>query len=164
MASWESERGRRAARFYGPERVQWSRSARISWLREEIARSQALDEQERATHKADCAECQSEDGWCLIAMSFTPEQSKRWERSSFMRGLIGLEEADEEYAQHARVYGVDYRKHVDGNCRYWQNVRHRKFESVGYRCERCGEPGPLEAHHIDPQYRTLGFEELEDIS
>jgi hypothetical protein len=158
--SRESDYAWRAARFYGPVRAQMSRQGRIDFVEAQIATLESLTRDERATHKASCAQCQARD-FCLTIFSITREQSDRADKISFLRGLIGSEVLDQVYAQAARLRPVDYKQHVDGFCRYWQNVRHRKFEAVGGKCEQCGHSGPLEAHHR--HYDTLGFEELHDL-
>lgn len=161
MSSSESFFARRAARFYG-HLVQKSRPERIGWLRSQIVTLEALDRDEHAAHRAICMACQDGD-FCLDAISITPAQVERSKKIGFMRSLIHSEEHDEAYAQAARAHGVEYSDHIDGFCAYWQNVRHRKFEAAGWKCEHCGRDGTgtLDAHHL--HYDTLGFEELCDL-
>ena len=146
--SRESDFARRAARFYGPERVQMSRSERIAFVGAEIAR-------EWAAHTASCRKCQ-EGAFCYTLS--TPEQMVCLR---FLRRLIRSEQQDEAYAQRARFQPVEYGRHIGGRCGYWQNLRHRKFEAAGWKCEICGNSGPLDAHHL--HYDTLGLEELGDL-
>jgi hypothetical protein len=158
--STEADYGRRAARFYGPIRVRLSRAERIGWLRQEIAKLEALRLKEQEDHWAHCEDCQR-SAFCFELLVVTPVESERLNRLRFMTGLIYHEEQDALYAQHARERGVEYKKHIDGFCRYWQNLRHRKFVSVDWKCEGCGCIGNLDAHHL--HYDTLGFEELCDL-
>jgi hypothetical protein len=168
MSSSESNFAWRAAQFYGPDVVQRSRPERIEWLRGRIAAQEGLGRDEYAAHRAICMVCQNGDPFCLQALSTTPAQIEHSKKISFMRSLIHSEEKDEAYAQAVRgnLYGVsgrrvEYRDHVDGFCAYWQNVRHRKFASVDWKCEQCGRAGALDAHHL--HYDTLGFEDLHDL-
>ena len=39
-------------------------------------------------------------------------------------------------------------------------LRERVFERDGYRCVRCGSPGPLQAHHL--QFRSQQGGDIED--
>lgn len=34
--------------------------------------------------------------------------------------------------------------------RRWKRVRRRVLERDGYRCRKCGKPGVLEVHHVQP--------------
>ena len=137
--SWEEGFAWRAARFYGPDLCRAGREQRIGASRERIALLEARTREERAAHKAGCDRC-----FCMTAMAYTPEQSGRSDRVQFMRQLIASEEQDEAYARAARSHPVQYRNHVDGFCRYWQNLRHRKFEAAGLTCEECRELRPLQ--------------------
>jgi hypothetical protein len=141
-----------------------SRQERIECVRGHIAELQDQAHEERAAHEASCPKCQSSGGpfRCLKVLSLTPEQ-KHGDALSFLRSLIGSEERDETYAQKAGLHPVNYKQHIDGFCSYWQNLRHRKFEAVGWKCERCGSDGngSLDAHHL--HYDTVGFEELHDL-
>jgi hypothetical protein len=159
--SFESDFAWRAARFYGPVRAQLSRTERIAFVRALIALLESQMREEHAAHKASCPDCQRSNMFCLGALSITPADSVRLNRLRFLRALSHSEEQDAAYAQRARLQPVDYKQHVDGFCRYWQNVRHRKFAAVGWKCERCGRDGPLDAHHL--HYDTLGSEELCDL-
>lgn len=38
----------------------------------------------------------------------------------------------------------------------WGTQRRRTLRHAGYRCECCGGPGPLDAHHLT--YARLGYE------
>lgn len=160
MSSSEAAYARRAAIFYGAARARESRSTRIGWLREEIKKVETLRRKEQEAHHANCEDCQR-SAFCLETLRISPSESERLHRLSFMRGLIYHEEQDEVYAARARTHGVEYKQHIDGFSRYWQNIRHRKFVSVDWRCEGCGSIGNLEAHHL--HYDTLGFEELCDL-
>jgi hypothetical protein len=155
--SRESDFAWRAARFYGPERLQMSRAERIEFLRVRVTQLANLAHEERTAHEANCPQCQA-DEFCLQAFSV---QSARSDERRFLRRLIGNEEQDEAYAQRAKVHPVKYGQHIGGCRSYWQNLRHRKFEAAGWRCEICGNSGPLDAHHL--HYDTLGFEELCDL-
>jgi hypothetical protein len=115
--SWEEGFAWRAARFYGPDLCRAGREQRIGASRERIALLEARTREERAAHKAGCDRC-----FCMTAMAYTPEQSGRSDRVQFMRQLIASEEQDEAYARAARSHPVQYRNHVDGFCRYWQNL------------------------------------------
>lgn len=33
--------------------------------------------------------------------------------------------------------------------RAWERLRRRVLDAVGWRCERCGDAGPMEIHHRD---------------
>ena len=114
---------------------------------------------EREAHKRECEECRRGE-FCSKGLSFTKEQSKRWNKIKRLKGMIWMEGHDQGYADHARAHGVVYEDHVlNGFCSYWQNVRHRKFCSVDWKCEGCGEHRPLEGHHCtegDPD-KHLGF-------
>lgn len=160
MTSSEYWRGREAANFYGPERVQWNRAARTQYCRDQIVRidneSEARRLARRAEHIAGCSKCQ-QNAFCLDRF----KSSDCDELVPFINSVIFLEEQDELYAREARRKGVDYREHIDGFCSYWQNLRHRKFKAVEWKCERCGESGALEAHHR--HYDTVGYEEIADI-
>jgi hypothetical protein len=160
MSSSEAAYARRAAMFYGPARVRLNRPDRISWLREQIANMENLRHREQEAHRANCDDCQR-SAFCIELYTLSPADEERLNKLRFMNGLICVEEQDEAYAQRSRLNGVEYRHHIDGFCFYWQNVRHRKFVSVDWMCERCGKPGNLDAHHL--HYDTLGFEELVDI-
>jgi 5-methylcytosine-specific restriction endonuclease McrA len=53
-----------------------------------------------------------------------------------------------------------YEEHLRSS--QWQSIREIKIDSVGDRCERCGNDYlQLEVHHR--HYRTLGREQLEDL-
>ena len=43
------------------------------------------------------------------------------------------------------------------------NLRYRRFEVAGRKCEGCGKPAALKAHQLDNNYENLGFKEVEDI-
>ena len=156
--SSEREWGRRMARVYGPHVARQSRAERIDVLRAKIAElRRSIAEQDEA-HKASCVACKSGDPFCSYRLTLKPEQ----EKIRYLHIMISQEEADEAYARQARAHGVDYKDHIDGFCSYWQNLRHRKFVAVDWKCERCGtETGALEAHHV--HYETVGFEELSDL-
>lgn len=158
--SWESDYARRIAMFYGPVRCRMSRSERIAWVRAEIARLETLMGERDAAHVADCLECRN-GALCIDRLILTPETQARLNKLTFLRVLIDSEERDEQYARHAQAHGVVYENHIDGFCRYWQNLRHRKFVIAGWKCERCGTQGPLEAHHR--HYDRLGFETIADL-
>lgn len=164
MTSSESSFAHRAALFYGSAMAKLSRPERLDLLRAHVVREENIDRQERAAHKASCPQCQSggDDPFCCMeALRSTPVQRERHDRIQFVRALIHSEERDADYARQAREHPVEYKNHIDGFCSYWQNVRHRKFVSVDWKCERCGDNGPLDAHHL--HYDTLGFEELRDL-
>ena len=161
-----SERGwaRRAAQFYGSQVAQKSRAERIELLRAKIAELERSIAEQNEAHMASCEKCQRArgqnpfDDFCFYRFEAKPE----WDRIQYLRSLTSQEQADELYARQARENGVDYREHIDGFCRYWQNLRHRKFVAADWKCERCGkETGALEAHHL--HYETVGFEELSDL-
>jgi len=156
----EAAYGRRAAMFYGPARVCLSRSDRIGWLHEQIANVKNLIHLDQQSHRATCDDCKR-SALCNEMCFLSRAQSARLDRLRFMTDLIRVEEQDEVYAQNARTRTVEYKHHVDGFCRYWQNVRHRLFVSVDWSCERCGKRGNLDAHHL--HYDTFGFEELSDL-
>ena len=40
------------------------------------------------------------------------------------------------------------RRKVSPSSRQWQHVRRQVFERDGYRCQKCGKAGRLEAHHV----------------
>ena len=45
---------------------------------------------------------------------------------------------------------------------HWRWVRGEALRRAGYRCERCGVGGPLDAHH-HRGYRMLGHERPQDL-
>jgi hypothetical protein len=149
------------AHTYGPEIVKLERNHRIIWA---LGTIQTIKENlvvDREEHKNECEECQNGD-LCLEALSISPEQRRRLDLISRLKGMIYRERQDQEYADRAKLYGVEYRHHVDGFCAYWQNLRHRKFVIVNFACELCSSTAkPLECHHL--HYDTLGFEELADV-
>jgi 5-methylcytosine-specific restriction endonuclease McrA len=150
----------RMARYYGSEISRMTRGKRIAFLEQRIAVLSEVIEAECRAHEASCKDCQ-EGEFCLARFSITPTQKVRYDELSHLRGYVHHEKADEEYAQRARSEGVIYKHHIDGFCRYWQNLRHRLFVVADHRCQRCGTSGPLEAHHR--HYDTLGFEEIADL-
>jgi hypothetical protein len=78
-----------------------------------------------------------------------------------LRRLLGLELADAAYAEKARTQPVESRKHRDGFCAYWQNLRARRFALSDGRCERgCGKPAS-NLHHL--HYASFGHEEIGDV-
>jgi hypothetical protein len=162
MTSSESNAAFRAARYYGSALAQVSRQERIKACRNEIAQLESEAKQERIKRQTSCTECQGNDPFCLCALSSSPTELAGFDKIRFIRSLIHNEEQDEIYAARARQHPVEYSDHIDGFCSYWQNVRHRKFAAVGWRCEGCGTATRLlEAHHL--HYDTLGFEELSDL-
>ena len=160
--SSESWDGRYMAAFYSRERIlTLSRDERIAHMEAKLADLEAADKEELERHKRDCPACQAGE-LCLWGCFVRPEQVERRELQSHLRRYIHSERRDAEYAAEARAHGVDYKDHIDGFCSYWQNLRHRLFVAVGWKCERCGtETGALEAHHV--HYDTVGFEELADL-
>ena len=148
MSSWESERGRRAARFYGPAICRATRAERVAFINEQIA---ALDKEIAAAREAKRAAIVAkhgagsfqskyaslEDELEFADLGMDKDEFAGYEKRRFVQGLIDLEKADEEYAAHARDYGVKRENHIDGFCRYWQNVRHRLFEAVGTRARNA---------------------------
>ena len=167
MSSSEREWGRRMARVYGPHVAQKTRAERIEVLRAKIAELETSIKEQNEAHLASCEKCRHAreirgqnpfDDFCSYRLTLRPEE----EKIRNLRIMISQEEADEAYAQEAREKGVDYKDHIDGFCSYWQNLRHRKFVAVDWKCERCNkETGALEAHHV--HYNTVGFEELSDL-
>jgi 5-methylcytosine-specific restriction endonuclease McrA len=64
-------------------------------------------------------------------------------------------------SRRSRIQPVDYRAHIDGFCRYWQNLRYLKFAAANWRCEGCGDKTELQCHHR--HYDSVGYEEPEDL-
>jgi hypothetical protein len=165
MVSTEQWRARRVAQFYGPERVGLLRAERLAFVRRRVAdieleRDRYVTQRDEE-HQRECAECRAGE-FCLWQFEVDPKQSEFSDYLGFLRSIVRDEERDAEYAAKARDYGVNYEHHIDGFCSYWQNVRYRKFVSVGWKCERCGVAGGLECHH--PDYGILGFEEVADLT
>ena len=48
--------------------------------------------------------------------------------------------------------------------RRWARSRRAAFERDGWRCQACGRPGRLEAHHVTPLHRGGAPFDLENIS
>ena len=48
--------------------------------------------------------------------------------------------------------------------RRWARSRRAAFERDGWRCQACGQPGRLEAHHVRPLERGGAPYDLENIS
>ena len=46
--------------------------------------------------------------------------------------------------------GRGSRHHARLNRGRWRVVRKRVFDRDGWRCQGCGKPGRLEAHHVTP--------------
>lgn len=44
---------------------------------------------------------------------------------------------------------------------YWKDLRKRKLQEVGNKCELCGRKDSLQVHHLN--YETVGREELSDL-
>ena len=40
------------------------------------------------------------------------------------------------------------RRKVSPSARQWERIRREVFERDGYRCQKCGKAGRLEAHHV----------------
>jgi hypothetical protein len=149
---------KRAAEYYGPDLSQRTRKVRIGVL---LARIEVVETQIReavCVLKERCERCQ----YGVACFTDHPAPPDLKEKKEFLLDMILIEQMDEAYAKSARVRPVEYERHVNPSCRYWQNIRFRKFVSVGCRCQRCGGGfGQLEAHHL--HYNTLGFEELDDL-
>lgn len=161
MSSSESDYARRMARNYGPELARLLRPERLARLQ---ARIETLNREmiaEGEAHKQTCERCRDGD-FCLARFSLSKTDRERHDDIVKLKGFIGHEERDQQYADKARQYGVDYQHHIDGFCCYWQNVRYRKFVSVDWQCESCGtKTAALQCHHR--HYETLGFEEITDL-
>jgi hypothetical protein len=158
VSSSEASIAWRMARTYSPEIVKLDRDSRIIWAQQMIETIQENLKIDQDDHKNECEECQRGE-LCFWRPS---EMLERLDLISRLKVAISLERKDQEYADRARLHGVEYRRHVDGFCSYWQNLRQRKFLAVNYTCENCGSnKQPLECHHL--HYRTLGFEELDDV-
>jgi hypothetical protein len=160
MSSSESNHAYRMVMNYGPEVCRLDRAGRMAWAQQIINKLERKKAAEHKAHKRECENCRRGD-FCLWGFSSTPEQSERRDQISRLKGMIEMEKRDQEYADKARIHGVDRKHHIDGFCSYWQNVRHRKFCTVDWKCEGCGERRPLEGHH--QTYDHLGFEEIDDL-
>ena len=160
--SSESNFAWRLARFYlANGLLLHPREDRIAWLHKIRVVALAKMDADRKAHKAECEACQNGD-FCFEAMTCNnPVAKERLDQIHLMTVFINAERHDEEYARKARGHAVVYEHHIDGFCAYWQNIRHRLFAAVNYRCQRCGEQKSLQAHHR--HYDTLGFEELGDL-
>lgn len=153
--SIEASRAYRLAVFYRDRAaLELDRAARIALIQREMQQLQARRDAAWEAHKAACKDCRT--GLCMKQFS-VPREFKVIEE---LRSLLSWEETDVEYAEKARTHPVNYRKHKDGFCAYWQNLRARRIELSGGRCEDCGEPA-TDCHHL--HYNTLGFEELDDV-
>src|SRR5262245_38870347 len=140
----------RLARMYGPRIARLDRGSRVSWaeqMLDAIAENLKIDHHD---HANECEECQRQE----LCFWRPPDFQERIEVMAELKTAIALERKDQEYAERAKLYGVDYRDHIDGFCSYWQNLRQRKFLVVNYACERCGGTDKsLQCHHL--HYRTL---------
>lgn len=157
----ESTYADRMATAYGPKICRLDRAGRMAWAQEIIGRLQRESDVEREAHERECELC-LRGAFCLYGFTLSP----RYDQTMRLRGMIEMEKRDQGYADRARTHGVVHEDHVlNGFCAYWQNVRHRLFCAVGWKCEGCDERRPLEAHHCtegDP-YAHLGFEEISDL-
>ena len=99
----------------------------------------------------------------MLGLGFlTDAQTARHNRFQTYRDYIAHEKADQKYADDARLHGVEPKHHKDGFCRYWQNLRARRFALNNWRCETPGcEAAAEDCHHL--HYNTLGFEEFDDV-
>jgi hypothetical protein len=116
---------------------------------------------EYVAHVAGCETCQAKKT-CWDSVFLTGAQERRHGKIQRCRNFIASENADQKYADEARLHGVEPKHHKDGWCRYWQNLRARRFALNNWRCETSGcEANAQDCHH--PHYDTLGFEELVDV-
>jgi hypothetical protein len=155
--SSELQHAWKMVRVYGPRVCRLDRLSRINWVKGQISALEAKDGEADTSHIAACENCRS-GRFCLYKFACKTSYAE----INYLRGLIKQEQADEEYSCKARVQLVDYKRHTDGFCRYWQNLRMRLFEAIGWACEKCGgKTAELECHHL--HYGTLGFEDLSDV-
>lgn len=150
--------------------LQHSRADRVAAVKREIEELEAALELDMAARKADHAAClrarRPDCEGCRKRQhcfkGFTGKRSPRHNDISERLILLATEQADEEYAAEALTQKVNYRRHKDGFCRYWQNLRARRFALNNWRCETPGcEAAAENCHHL--HYDTLGYEELDDV-
>ena len=145
--SWEKQAAREMARLQRRLGcLTLPREARIkvmvNWL--DAAGSEHVAERERlrAEHVRSCDKCGGDrEDFCLWI--FESKHSEKLDalrdEMSALRSAIILEKDDEAYSAEAMRTRVDYEEHVDGWCKYWQNLRYRRFKFAGFLCEICGE-------------------------
>jgi hypothetical protein len=156
MSSSEATAARRMALFYGQDAARLDRTSRISLLYELIEELEQQIKSDHIAHQRKCPDCRSGE-FCFYQFRSDPQHN----RIAYMRAVIDQEWRDAAYAARARMHPVDYRTHVDGFCRYWQNLRYLKFAASGWACEKCGAKTELQCHHR--HYDSVGYEEPEDL-
>ena len=159
-SSWESSAAERMATTYGGEVCRLDRAGRIAWARGEIGKLEQEDADKREAHERDCERCQR-GAFCMSRFTLPPH----YDEVMKFKGIVEMENRDQEYADRARIHRPAKKDHVDGFCAYWQNVIHRRFVFAGWKCEGCGERRKLEGHHCTEGdfYEHLGFEEIDDL-
>lgn len=160
--SSEAQHARRMAVYYKQhDALHLDRTGRVAALQRETDRLEEETAAYFAAHKAGCAVCKA-GKFCFGAVTWDEAQAKRYDRTERCRSFIRVEKADQKYADDARFHGVEPKHHKDGFCRYWQNLRARRFALNNWRCETPGcEAAAENCHHL--HYDTLGYEELDDV-
>ncbi len=159
------EFARDIARWLGPLGCGWDRLTRIAVF--ETAREFAtrrLGEYREKCWKHWHPKCDGSDN-CICQLTPDPQEARLLRPVQFFGGAISSERLDAAYADEAKVKRVDFNDHVHPAGSYWQRLKARKFESVAYRCENCGEKchwAALECHH-HRGFDCLGFEEVADV-
>jgi hypothetical protein len=151
--------GRRLAAFYKQHNaLELDRAGRIASLEQELRCVEAANAAKRQAHKAECERCRSDEySFCMQAFTVSPGDELFQKLQSFIRA----EEADQVYADKARLCRVERCNHIDGWCVYWQNLRARRLALCGGRCEAgCGR-WATDCHHL--HYDTWGFEDIGDV-